>query len=290
MNAVSDVVAGDPQDDPRARQVDPWPEGTKTRGDVMRTDLPALEESVVLLQVIARCAQDSSIDLDRMERLIEIQQRLAAKKAEREFTEAMSRFQENAPVITKDKRVHFRSKNGGADTDYMHATLGNVSAAILAVLGRERISVSWIPEQKDARIFVTCVLKHVGGHETRTALNGPPDVTGNKNPVQQVVSTITMLERYTLLAATGMATHDQDDDGRTGGSNDGADKGTDRTDSDTYDQARFDQNFPKWSQLIASGRKTAADIIATVQSAAPLTDAQKRRINDVKAVKSEAVQ
>lgn len=286
MNAASEVVTGDLQEDPRM-QVDPRIEGVATRG-VMRTDLPALEESVVLLQVIARCAQDPSIDIDRMERLIEIQQRLAAKKAEREFNEAMARFQENAPVITKDKRVYFKSKNGGADTDYMHATLGNVSSAILAVLGRERISVSWIPEQKDARIFVTCVLKHVGGHETRTVLNGPPDGTGNKNAVQQVVSTITMLERYTLLAATGMATHDQDNDGRTSGSNDDSDKGTDRTEPGTYDQTKFDTNFAKWSQLIASGRKTAADIIATVQAAAPLTDAQKKRINDVKVGGSNA--
>lgn len=272
MNAAVDSVTGDLQE---SRSLD----------RAMRTDVAPLEESTVLLQVIARAAQDTTIDIDRMERLIEIQQRLAAKKSERDFTDALARFQANAPVITKDKRVHFASRNGGADTDYKHATLGNVSAAILAVLGQERISASWVPEQKDGRIFITCVLKHAGGHETRTQLNGPPDTSGNKNPVQQVCSTITMLERYTLLAATGMATHDQDDDGRGGGSGDDQGGGGtgDETVTKTYPQEKFDANFEKWSSLIERGRKTTAEVIATVEAVAPLSDAQKKRLNDLKA-------
>lgn len=269
MNALAESVTGELQDN---RPLDRAP----------RTDVAPLEESTVLLQVIARAASDTTIDIDRMERLIEIQQRLAAKKSERDFTDALARFQANAPVITKDKRVFFTSKNGGATTDYKHATLGNVSAAILAVLGREGISVSWIPEQRDARIYVTCVLKHIGGHETRTQLNGGPDTTGNKNPVQQVTSTMTMLERYTLLAATGMATHDQDDDGRGGGSgNDQGGTGGDTTPT-TYPQEKFDANFEKWSSLIERGRKTTAEVIATVEAVAPLSDAQKKRLNDLK--------
>lgn len=269
MNALAESVTGELQDRPLDR--------------APRTDVAPLEESTVLLQVIARAASDTTIDIDRMERLIEIQQRLAAKKSERDFTEALARFQANAPVITKDKRVFFTSKNGGATTDYKHATLGNVSAAILAVLGREGISVSWIPEQRDARIYVTCVLKHIGGHETRTQLNGGPDTTGNKNPVQQVTSTMTMLERYTLLAATGMATHDQDDDGRGGGGTDNDQGGGgDQPGPTTYSQEKFDANFAKWSSLITSGKKTTVEVIATVEAAAPLTDEQKKKLNDLK--------
>lgn len=184
-----------------------------------RTDSQPLDESTVLLQVIARAAQDPSIDLDRMERLMVMQERLSAKKAEREFTEAMARFQATAPKIIKDKRVHFGARNGGATTDYMHATLGGVCSAVLAGLGKEGISVSWVPEQKD-KIYVTCILTHQAGHSTRTTLGGAPDNSGNKNALQQVSSAITYLERYTLLAATGMATHDQDDDGRGAGNGD----------------------------------------------------------------------
>ena len=41
-----------------------------------------------------------------------------------------------------------------------------------------------------------------------------PDGSGGKNAIQAIGSTVSYLERYTLLAATGLATEDQDDDGR----------------------------------------------------------------------------
>lgn len=49
-----------------------------------------------------------------------------------------------------------------------------------------------------------------------------------------------------------------------------------------YSDEMFEANFPTWEQLIASGKKTAAKIIAQVESKAPLTDAQKKKINSVK--------
>jgi hypothetical protein len=179
--------------------------------------LPAdLSQETVLLQVIARGAADKTVDLDRMERLLVMQERLAAKRAESDFIAAMAQFKQKAPKIQKDKRVHFTSQKG--TTDYRHATLGAVCQAAIAGLADVGISHRWDLEQlQGGRITVTCILTHIGGHSTRTALTGSPDDTGNKNSIQQVSSTITYLERYTLLAATGLATDDQDDDGRAAG-------------------------------------------------------------------------
>lgn len=178
---------------------------------------PVLTEETVLLQIISRAAQDKTIDLDRMERLMVMHERMNAKRAEQQFEEAMARFKTTAPKILKDKHVYFESrKEGSTATDYHHASLGAVCEAIIGGLGEQRINHAWELERKEARIFVTCVLKGYG-HSTRTTLDGPPDTSGNKNPVQQVTSTITMLERYTLLAAVGMGTHDQPDATGTNG-------------------------------------------------------------------------
>ncbi len=46
----------------------------------------------------------------------------------------------------------------------------------------------------------------------------------------------------------------------------------------TYPQDKFDAELPKWIDLIASGKKSAADIIAMVQSKNPLTEEQIRAI------------
>jgi hypothetical protein len=45
-------------------------------------------------------------------------------------------------------------------------------------------------------------------------MTGPLDDSGNKNKIQQAGSTVTYLQRYTLLAVTGLSTQDQDDDGQ----------------------------------------------------------------------------
>jgi hypothetical protein len=173
-----------------------------------------LDESTVLLSVIARAASDRTIDIDRMERLVAIHERMQLRRAEQQFIEAMTAFKQAPPRILKDKHVSFPHRNDGDTTDYWHATLGAVCAAAVAGLAKVGISHRWDLKQLDGgRVEVTCVLTHVGGHSKSTTLSGSPDASGKKNNIQQVASTITYLERYTLLACTGLATEAQDNDG-----------------------------------------------------------------------------
>src|SRR5271154_641109 len=170
-------------------------------------------EAAVLLQVISRAAADKEIDLDRVERLLLMHEKITAKQAEKDFIEAMAKFKETAPRIMKTKLVSFPTRDEG-QMSYRHATLGAVCQAAVVGLGAVGISHRWDLATADGKIAVTCVLTHLGGHSTKTTLAGAADGSGKKNPIQQVASTITYLERYTLLAATGLATEDQDDDGQ----------------------------------------------------------------------------
>jgi hypothetical protein len=54
-----------------------------------------------------------------------------------------------------------------------------------------------------------------------------------------------------------------------------------------YPDDKFKSNLPTWAKMIAEGKKTAADIIKTVQSKNPLTDDQKAEIMAVKALASK---
>lgn len=51
-----------------------------------------------------------------------------------------------------------------------------------------------------------------------------------------------------------------------------------------YPKEDFYANFPKWEMVIAAGRKTALDVISTVELKAPLTESQKKKIEGVKVV------
>ncbi len=59
-------------------------------------------------------------------------------------------------------------------------------------------------------------------------------------------------------------------------------------DRPTYPAEEFTKNLPKWQEVIASGRKTADDLIAMVESKAPLTEEQKQQIKGPAPIEGEA--
>lgn len=164
---------------------------------------PATPADIVLY------AMQKGADIAQIEKFMDLQMKWEADQARKAFVADMAEFKKNPPEIIKDKQVAF------SGTQYMHATLGAVTEAIVTGLARHGFSHRWDTNQANNVIEVTCILTHKLGHSERTTLSGAKDDSGKKNQIQQVASTITYLQRYTLLAATGVATKDQsDDDGR----------------------------------------------------------------------------
>lgn len=51
-----------------------------------------------------------------------------------------------------------------------------------------------------------------------------------------------------------------------------------RQEPESYPSADFDRGLPGWAKVVADGRKSIADLVATLESKAPLTDEQKQRL------------
>lgn len=162
-------------------------------------------------------AMNNGADLDRLERLMDMQTKWEKREAHKAYTEAMTEFKRNAPTINQDKYVSFETGKG--TTAYAHATIGNVTGKIVGALAEHGFSHRWIPGRSEGgMITVTCEITHKLGHSETTTLEAGLDQSGGKNNIQSMASTITYLERYTLLAATGLAVRDQmDDDGAGSG-------------------------------------------------------------------------
>jgi hypothetical protein len=64
--------------------------------------------------------------------------------------------------------------------------------------------------------------------------------------------------------------------------------GTRDTSPKPYPAEQFKKNLPTWTDLIKSGKKTAAQIIATVSTKAVLSEEQKKEINAIPAPKVDA--
>lgn len=169
------------------------------------------QEAAITPMSLLQLAMSQNADLDKLTKLMELQERWEANEARKAFNAAMAQFKANPPHISKNKHVKF------GQTEYDHATLDHVSEVIGDALSKVGIRHSWATVQDDSgMVHVTCVLSHELGHSERTTLRANADTSGSKNAIQALGSAVTYLQRYTLLAATGMATG-LDDDGQNAG-------------------------------------------------------------------------
>jgi hypothetical protein len=165
---------------------------------------------------LLRLAVEQGADIDRLERLMALQQQWEAAQAKRQFDEAFAAFKAEGVQIIKNKRI-----SDGPMKGKTYADLFAVVEVVTPVLSKHGLGSSWklTKDEKDW-LEVTCFLKHYGGHTESVSMGGPPDSSGAKNPIQARASTVAYLERYTALAILGMAAQEQDKDGnveKTGG-------------------------------------------------------------------------
>lgn len=166
-------------------------------------------------QAMIMRAIEKGIDAEALTRLMEQVERWQEREARNAFVAAMAAFKADPPVVRKTKKARVPTKGGGK-IEYNYAPLDEAASIIGKAMARHGLSFRWEIEQgEQGLIIVHCIVEHEAGHGTKTTLFGRPDGSGQKNDAQQVGSTLTYLERYTLTAASGIATTEGlDDDGR----------------------------------------------------------------------------
>lgn len=204
---------------------------TKTEGDALTLDLEPTEtaRSVPVVQqggAVALAdnspaamflrAMERGATAEQIEKMMDLQDRFEAKEAEKAANEALAAFKAEFIEIIKRKQVAFTTRDGDT-TSYKHAELSDVVDAVGPALARHGFSYRWDVQQGKGEVTVTCILKHAKGHSESVTMSAPPDASGKKNSIQQIASTVSYLQRYTLKAITGVAEKGQDDDGAAAG-------------------------------------------------------------------------
>jgi len=187
-------------------------ETTAPQGEIMipetGTDVAVAAEMTLLQMAISK-----GMGVEELKALMDMQDRIDAKAAEKAFVAAMTVFKETPPTIRKDKHVAFDTNKGR--TEYDHATEYQVVHLISAALSKIKITARWkVTQTEKGSITVTCIITHINGHSDEASLSASSDTSGGKNHVQGVVSTVTYFKRQTILLVTGLAVDGQDDDGR----------------------------------------------------------------------------
>jgi hypothetical protein len=136
---------------------------------------------------------------------------IAARKA---FDNAMADAKADIPTIKRNRSVDAGEKNGKAGPKYRFEDLAEIAQTVDPILSRHGLSYRYrVASPINAPVTVTCVVSHRAGHCEETTLTAGRDDGPGRNAIQQVGSTITYLQRYTLKAALGLAVS-HDDDGK----------------------------------------------------------------------------
>lgn len=166
-----------------------------------------------LLEVIARAARDPSVDIDKMERLIAMQERVQTRQAIIAFNSALADMQPHLPVI--GERGGIKDRAGNVQSTY--ALWEDINEGIRPFLAEYGFALRFAVQRAEDQISVTGILSHREGHSEQTTLTLPTDTSGSKNAVQAVGSSTQYGKRYTASALLNLTSTGEDDDGQRGG-------------------------------------------------------------------------
>lgn len=161
-----------------------------------------------LLDVIAKAARDPAVDMDKMERLFAMHERMQTRQAEVSFSDAMARMQPELPTIKKNGAIMHGEKK---ISDF--AEWPDINKAISPILSAHGFSLSFKPSNNNKQPSVTAVLRHREGHKEEATLELPLDTSGAKNAVQAVGSSLTYGKRYAAVLILNITVEGEDDDG-----------------------------------------------------------------------------
>lgn len=161
-------------------------------------------------------ALEKGLPVETLSKIMDLRDRVKAGIAREEFLKALAKFQSLCPELKKVKTVNYQRKDGGF-TKYNYTPLSEIAKQIKSAMEAAGLTYQFKIKDEANNLSVTCILTHVGGHAEETTMTAAPDDSGNKNSIQGRGSTITYLQRYTLIGALGITTADQDNDGEAAG-------------------------------------------------------------------------
>ena len=179
------------------------------------------KEETAFMSMIERVAMSPDADVSKLEKMLEMQERIVAKQAEQSFNEAMSRLDfPHIPKLGTIKMSGTAKASGKAYTmETAHARYEDVDKIIRPIYRKEGFTVSFNVRFENGAEVYKATLAHVAGHSIFAEMVLPADNSGSKNGLQAKGSSITYAKRYLVSMLFNLVFVDEDDDGVSGGTN-----------------------------------------------------------------------
>ncbi len=188
-------------------------------GDIQKTsqEIAQVQDmGASLMSVIERAARDPNVDIDKMERLLALQERVQQRDAAMAYNVALSEMQPRLPIITERGKIIIPDKNDKTKNiqETPYARWEDINEAIRPLLHEYGFALTFrTGTAADGKLLVTGILKHSLGHQEEATIPLPHDSSGSKNAVQAIGSSLSYGKRYSAIQLLNITTKGEDDDG-----------------------------------------------------------------------------
>lgn len=211
---------------------------------------PVTNEQITgLALVIERVAMNPEVDVAKLEKIIELQERIIANDAKGQFNAAFSEMQGDIPVITERGEIIV---NGVVRSKY--AKLEDILEIVRPILKQYGFAIRHRNVFDNGSVKVIGILSHRAGHSEEDEFVAKADNSGSKNDIQALGSTRSYGQRYTTVSLLGISTRGQDDDGAT---------------SDRGKQPEAPAGYDKWLEAMSAAAIRGLNILTTGFNEAP---------------------
>lgn len=167
-----------------------------------------VQEQAVMLPMIERLAALPDFDVAKLEKLLDMQERIMDRQAEAAFNAAFAEMQAAIPTILEK----------GKTDKGKYARQEDIVKVIRPILKAHGFSLSFRTEWPEKQIKIVGILTHREGHTRESQFLTDADSATGRNAIQARGSAVTYGRRYTTTDLLNITSSEQqDDDGyRTG--------------------------------------------------------------------------
>lgn len=170
---------------------------------VKKQETVAMDTGMHLIQN----ALERGVDVQTMERLLEMRNRLKQEQAREAFFKSLSAFQSEIPVIPHTKKV----LNKDGTIRYSYAAFEDIIRTITPYINKHGFSINFKTRFENEAVIVDCIITHEAGHSEVTSFRAPVQMSGRMLPIQEWGAALTFAKRYSLSLALGLATEEDTD-------------------------------------------------------------------------------
>lgn len=231
--------------------------------------LPAIAQVDNQYAGMIMLALEKDVEIEKLERLFVLQEKFEKEQARKLYLQAMSRFQSDIPIVTKDGHADFGE--GKASFDY--AKLEDILAAVQPHLAPNGLSYEWQGSVANAIITMTCTMSHIDGGSKFSSMESTLITGPGMSGIHSTATTRSYLKRYTFLDVSGVICVGEDND---------AQDVTDAPEGELpvyFDQRKLDSMMDAIKKKVLEENRDPQELIAWLESkGGKLAEHQKETI------------